>query len=145
MGEPSRRQLEYVWSNRQRALRAEVIGTLARRGLDPRLEGMVEHREAVRECVGRVVDDTFREFCTLGKVDKRSVEIIVAQPSAAAALRQQWHFHLLDRLDHSCRFEVTPRIRFRVGGGGDVFGPGAPGGCGGRGGVRLEVGRARER
>ena len=121
MGEPSRRQLEYIWLNRQQRSRTEMIGAVGPRELEPGLADGVRRREAVRDCVGRIVDDTFRRFCTLGKVDKRSVEIIVSHPTAAAGLRQQWYFYLLERLDHGCRFEVTPRIRFRVGEGGDRF------------------------
>ena len=89
--------------------------------VDPRLGEGVRHREAVRDCIGRMVDDTFREFCALGKVDKRSVEIIVNHPTAADLLRRQWLMCLVERLDRSCRFVLTPKIRFRVGQGGDPF------------------------
>jgi hypothetical protein len=76
------------------------------------------------------VDDTFREFCALGKVDKRSVEIMVKHPTAADALRRQWLMCLVERLDRDCRFVVTPKVQFRLGRGGDPF-PGSAAGAAG--------------
>lgn len=126
MGSTRGRQLEWVYRNRQPRSRVEVIGALVPRLVGAGLAGSVRHRQEVRDCVGRVVDDTFREFCTLGKVDEQSVEIIVNQPTAVAALRRQWLLCLVEHLDRNCRFRVSPRIRFILGKEGDrLVGPGA--------------------
>ncbi|MFH0981966.1 MAG: hypothetical protein V2A79_10535 [Planctomycetota bacterium] len=121
MSTPRRSQLEWVHRNRQPRRQAERIGALVPRLVDPGLGEGVRHRATVGDCIGRMVDDTFREFCALGKVDKRSVEIIVNHPTAADLLRRQWLMCLVERLDRNCRFVVTPKIQFRVGRGGDPF------------------------
>ncbi len=112
MGTTWGRQLEWVQRNRQPRSRAEMIGTALPGLLGADLAKKARHREEVRDCVGRVADDTFREFCTLGKVDDCSVEIIVNHPTAAAALRRQWLLRLVEQLDRNCRFRVSPRISF---------------------------------
>ena len=113
--------LEWVWRNRQPRSRTKAIGAVVSRLVGPGLEKDVQHREVVRVCIGRVVDDVFREFCALGRVDRRSVEIIVNHPTAAALLRREWLLVLVERFDRECRFAVSPRVRFRVGRGGDRF------------------------
>ena len=123
---PRRTQLEWVRRNRQPRSRVVRIGTVVNGLLAGKLGESVRHREAVRVCVGRVVDDTFREFCTLGKVDRRSLEIIVQHPTAAAGLRQRWLMYLLEHLERDCRFAVSPKVRFCVGESGVRFpSPGA--------------------
>ena len=116
---PRRSQLEWVHRNRQTHHRTARIGSVIPGLLGSKLGANIRHREEVRDCLGRLVDDTFREFCTLGPVDKHRVEIIVSDPTVAAGLRQQWLFHLVERLDRNCRFAATPKIRFRPGRGGD--------------------------
>jgi len=121
-----RSQLEWVQGNRQPRSRTVPIGAVVDKMLAGKLGKNVRHREAVRACVGRVVDDTFREFCTLGRVDQRSVEIVVKHPSAAAGLRRAWLMCLLEHLEHDCRFAVSPKIQFSVGESEDRFpSPGA--------------------
>ena len=126
METPRRTQLQWVQRNRQPRTRIVQIGAVVEGLLAGKLGQSVRRRDAVRECVGRVVDDTFRELCTLGKVDRRSVEIIVNHPTAAAGLRRRWLMHMLAHLERNCRFAVSPEIRFCVGEPGDRFA--SPGG-----------------
>lgn len=121
MRTPRSRELGWVHRNRQPVERTELISTALPRVVDARLAQRTEHREAVRDCIDRMVDEGFRALCTLGKVDDRSVEILVNHPTAVAALRLQWLFDLLERLDRLCGFKASPRIRFCLGTGGDAF------------------------
>jgi hypothetical protein len=126
MSLPQRQQLEWVHRNRQSYSRTQTIGAVMAGLFDARFDEAIRRRAAVQSAIGHAVDDTFRELCTLGKVDDRRVEILVEHPTAAAALRRQWLFELVDHLDRQCRFRVSPQIEFRVGRGGDAFTSPAP-------------------
>ncbi|MCK4658932.1 MAG: hypothetical protein KAV82_05365 [Phycisphaerae bacterium] len=119
MNTPRRDPLEWISLNRQ-PHRPQTIGALASKLVEPKVRE-VPRREAVRSCIGWLVDDTFRRLCTLGKVGRRSVEILVDHPTAAVALRRQWLMCLVEHLDRHCRFVVSPRIDFNLGAGGDRF------------------------
>ncbi|MCP4590641.1 MAG: hypothetical protein GY842_07850 [bacterium] len=119
MREPSPKQLGQIWRNRQPRRAPGAIGPLAAGLMTGSWVGGLEHREAVRACVVRVVDDEFRARCTLGTVDRRSVEFWVDDPTVAAYMRRRWWGVLLEAFERECRFATTPRMRFRYGRGGD--------------------------
>jgi hypothetical protein len=123
---PRRSRLEWIQHNRQPRSRVEAVGALLPKLVAPLAGPDAQLREGVRDGVGQIVDRTFRELCTLGRVDRRGVEILVSHPTAAAALRRQWLMSLVEHLDRTCRFVVSPEIRFCVGQGGEPF----PGGDG---------------
>lgn len=81
----------------------------------------VRHRAEVQRAVAEVVDDMFREFCTLGPTDRRGATILVEHPAMLYGLRLAWCFILVEHLDRRCRFSVTPKVRFRLGSGPDRF------------------------
>ena len=146
MGTPDQRQLGYIWLNRQLGRGVEAIGGAAARCLEAGWLGDVEHREAVRVCVGHVVDGVFREYCTLGKVDRRSVEICVCQAGAVDSLRRRWLVELVGEFDRQCRFSGSPRVVFHYGHDGDRFeqpGEGAVGGMISRQGTKASQEKAR--
>lgn len=121
MHTPRTSQLEWIHKNRQPRSRAAPVGEVLGALLKPDFDEEVRHRTDVLRAVSEVVDDAFREACTLGPTNRRGITILVEHPAMLYALRLGWCFLLVEHLDRRCRFLQTPKVRFRLGRSPDVF------------------------
>jgi hypothetical protein len=117
----SSRQLEWVQRNRQPRSRAAPIGAALKSLVKGGFEAEARHRAEILRAVSEIVDDGFREACTLGQTDRRALTILVEHPATLYALRLAWCFRLIEHLELRCHFHQTPRIRFRLGRSPDRF------------------------
>ena len=118
---PRTSQLDWIYRNRQPRSRTGRVGVLSRELMKPDFDAKARHRGEVLRAVAEIADDVFRDSCTLGPTDHRSVTILVEHPALLYGLRLTWCMALVEHLDRRCRFHVTPKVRFRLGKSPDRF------------------------